>query len=126
MLLDLYPVSIRRPVIEGFEGSLAVAESSGRGAEPRAPRLSTELSKQADTTAQKPVAAKAKAKEASDLLNVLEKASGSGEGLPDQVRPPGPAEMAPNEMANLSPEQRREVIRQKFLEAIQRAAEQRR
>ncbi|RIL08963.1 MAG: hypothetical protein DCC75_07625 [Proteobacteria bacterium] len=126
MLLDRYPAEIRNSVLETFDGG-SVAPAGL--ASPRLPRVMSQSPQgRPDQTGldQHNKRISPKARSASDLLNLLQSASGSGDGLPDQApRTSQPAlQHATSDLANLDPEQRREVIRQKFLEAIQRAAEQ--
>ncbi len=107
-LLDLYPARIRASVVESFEG---LSQDSGSRQGDEAPRISRDR--------QKVTASSSKQKgTASDLLSVLETTSS------DKPSEPVAAQPSESELQDMSPEQRREVIRQRFLEAIQRASQQ--
>jgi|GEM_PF-1099581 len=125
-VLDNYPPEIRHAVLESFEGYLSGQPQARTAGELKAPRVSSEQAQRVESMPLKQPSRVERSKTAADLLNVLQSTSGSGETLPDQIRPSGDGytNLSPEEMAKLSPEQRREIIRQKFLEAIQRAAQQ--
>lgn len=109
-VLDLYPARIRSSIVESFEGlqvdSKAVANNE-------APRIS-KVQQQTSRTDRR----SRPASDTSDLLKVLESSSTDSPGEPPAKQP------SEAELQGMSPEQRREVIRQRFLEAIQRASNQ--
>ncbi len=122
-VLDLYPPAIKRSVLETFEGAPSSDGEAVRKSVMRAPRVSenqAEPAKASDKQRRETNAA------AAGLLSMLQSASDTGEGLPEEVRNTNTNSIQQPEMENLSPEQRRELIRQKFLEAIQKAADQKR
>ncbi len=109
-VLDLYPASIRDSVIRAFDGSIAPSQVGSR------PERERPL-------------AENKTKNSNDLFQMLESTSGSGTNLPDS---PPPSQQYNNDSGTgevsaytTEEQQKRELIRQKFLEAIERAAERR-
>ena len=123
-VLDLYPPEIRKSVLESFENNLARVAVKTQPLQLKAPRVSADQTVKGGPQSPRQSSRSENAKTASDLLKVLASTSGSGDGLPDQGRYRSTSEPSPEEMAGMSPEQKREMIRQKFLEAIQRAAQQ--
>ena len=109
--LDMYNSGIRSAIQSAFNGS---------GPAPK-------ISKQRKTT-------KTPQRKGEDLFTLLQSTSGSGNKLPDSNRNVGQAQSQTigagfgfpgNTTSNEDPEERRERIRQKFLEAIERAAARR-
>jgi energy-coupling factor transporter ATP-binding protein EcfA2 len=108
-LLDLYPEAIRASIIESFEG---LVNSDADLTAQSSPRLSRDQ-------AAAPSAKRPSGGNASEILTVLESTSSETPVGPDASAQSSPSEQ---ELESMSSEQRREVIRQRFLEAIQRAA----
>ena len=121
-LLDSYPPEIKRSIIKAFDS--AVAEST-------IVAPSSNAQKRGNWAAEPP-AIKQNA-EAGGLLSALALASGSGDRLPSQPSASSPPANYPaldnspitSEMTDQEREERREMIRQKFLEAISKASENR-
>jgi hypothetical protein len=108
-LLDLYPAAIRDSVIESFEG---VITTQADLAVQNSPRLSRDQA--ASQVVKRPASGNT-----SELLTVLESTSSETTTEPEVAPQNNPSDA---ELESMSSEQRREVIRQRFLEAIQRAA----
>ena len=107
-LLDLYPEGIRASIIESFEG---VGATDIDLAAQSSPRLSRDQS--ASTK-------KSSGGNASEILTVLEATSAESALEQPSTESPSPNE---EDLETMPSEQRREVIRQRFLEAIQRASQ---
>lgn len=117
LLLAAYSDDIRKSIVESFEGTgVDAAPSSVLG---RAPRLSADEA--ARTKTDQPSSAPSTA---SELLSVLRSAETSTPQISEPTEPPTAGDATGDDLTALSPEQRREVIRQRFLEAIQRASAQ--
>ena len=118
-VLDLYPASVRTSVLKSFDSSVPKKSS--------VTRVSAEKTEPSKTGSQ------------SDLFSLLQGTSGSGKDLPPTPRQSassnrspsssagGPASRKPStgSLSREEIEERRKRIRQKFLEAIERRAQQR-
>ncbi len=113
LVLDEYPAQIKDSILLSFQG---IGRASIGGTEPGAAQNS---SSPANTT---------KSGEAGDLLKLLATASDTGEGLPDSAPVYDTTDDAPVQNAPTynSEEEKREAIRKRFLEAIERAQNMRR
>ena len=108
-VIDEYPESIKSSIMASFQGLGTALEGSKNG--------QNELIKSAP-----------KEEETGDLLKLLASASDSGEGLPDAPPPsdayPDNSDQSSNSTQPTqfgSEEEKREAIRKRFLEAIERA-----
>jgi ABC-type transport system involved in cytochrome c biogenesis ATPase subunit len=111
-LLDLYPQPIRSSILESFEGQ-SVAPA---GSAPASPRLSRDESRRTSSPQ--------RSAKTSDLLSVLE--TTSSDKVDESASRQPPQRVSEGDLQGMAPEERREVIRQRFLEAIQRASESQR
>lgn len=111
-VLDLYPARIRSSIVESFEGLQADSKVIASNEAPRISKAQQQASR-SDNRSRPP-------SDTSDLLKVLESSSTDSPAEPPSRQP------SEAELQGMSPEQRREVIRQRFLEAIQRASNQNR
>ncbi|MCO6432583.1 MAG: hypothetical protein J5J00_17155 [Deltaproteobacteria bacterium] len=107
LLLDKYPPRVKNAILSSLEGSIQADVPSRSGEEIRPYQPSSEIS----------------GKEAGEFLKLLEKAStgDSAIDVSDDVPQAGSASLEPP----TNEQERREQIRQKFLEAIQRAQQRR-
>ena len=108
LLLDRYPFEVKRAVIRAFEGSeLPIPAAAVEGPRERAP---SEVNRRS-----------------ADILKMLEAASDTGAKSPDTAQPIDAGVPAPEEQPDvneMSWEQRRELMRQRFLESIQAASQE--
>jgi hypothetical protein len=118
-VLDHYPTPVKQSVVAAFNGE--VSQSSD------VPKVRYPLVVQKDA----PQASQAATEKKTNLFALLEAASNTGEeGPPNQVgypRPPGPATdfYRPDQAGDPDAQRKREIIHQKFLEAIRKASERR-
>jgi len=112
-LLDTYPAPIRKAILETFEGTAI-----------RQPTILSDGAPTQDAFAP-PVAGSAPAPEKNflGLLNSLSTTEGTTP--PENNQPPPVFGGAQEDLGSMDEEARRDAIRNKFLEAIQRAAQQR-
>ena len=112
LALDSYPTNIKNGIIQAFEGS-----GESQTAQP-----ATETK---TAPAQLPQGG-AGFSSGDELINFLKSASQGNSGSEPATEPQAPSFGQPDDMSNLNEEEKREAIRQKFLEAINRAAQNRR